>query len=475
MPKERILIVDDEINILSLLEIILEGHGFDVTSTESPEKAIELFREEDFDILVTDVNMPGMNGLDLLEKFKKVQPDSAAIIITGEGTVDIVIDAMKRGADSFVKKPFEKKELTDAVSVATKKLRLARENTKLKALIPIFDVSRHLMQKVHVDELLCSVVDIARRESGADSVSIMLKGDDGSLTIDSAVGLEEGFDRGFKLKKGEGLAGSVAMEGKPLLLREDEETEHMKREDLSSALILPLKVEGEVLGVMNLNKLKGNYPLFTNGDCDLMSIIAGQVAVALKNAQLVSDLERLFIGTIGSLAAAVDMKSPWTAGHSGRVTSYANLIGLELGFSEEERKDLSLAGALHDIGKIGTAEKILNKADKLSDEEYAVIKQHPRQGADLLANIRQFGNVIPAVRHHHEMYNGKGYPDGLKGEGIPLIARILAVTDAYDAMKSDRPYRKGLSEDEIVEEFECHAGTQFDPQITKIFLDVISH
>ncbi|MBI3814857.1 MAG: HD-GYP domain-containing protein, partial [Nitrospinae bacterium] len=152
------------------------------------------------------------------------------------------------------------------------------------------------------------------------------------------------------------------------------------------------------------------------------------------------------------------------------VTRYALDIGSKIVFSSSEIKDIELGGLLHDIGKLGTYEAILDKPGKLTDEEFKLIKQHPAKGAEILSPIKQIRHVIPIVRHHHERYDGKGYPDGLKGEEIPMMARIMCIADSVDAMGADRPYRKGLSMDVIIGELKKCSGSQFDPKVVDVFL-----
>lgn len=182
------------------------------------------------------------------------------------------------------------------------------------------------------------------------------------------------------------------------------------------------------------------------------------------------ELDSLFRGTIKTLVSAVDAKSPWTSGHSERVTSYALAAGAEMGLCESDLKTLELAGLLHDIGKIGTYESILDKPERLTGEEIEIMRVHPRKGAEILSHIRHFEAIVPIVRGHHEHYDGAGYPDGLKGKDMPLMARILAVCDAYDAMTSDRPYRKGRTKEEAVTELRRCSGAQFDPDVVRAFI-----
>jgi len=187
----------------------------------------------------------------------------------------------------------------------------------------------------------------------------------------------------------------------------------------------------------------------------------------------VDELDRLFRGTVKALSSAIDAKSAWTKGHSERVTSYSMKVGAEMGMSEAEIKTLELAGLLHDIGKIGTYETILDKPGRLTEEEVEIIRRHPSKGADIIGHIKQLEDIVPLVRGHHESYNGLGYPDGLKGTEIPRMARILTICDSYDAMTADRPYRKGRTKEEAVEELERCAGTQFDPEIVNAFIKVL--
>jgi PAS domain S-box-containing protein/putative nucleotidyltransferase with HDIG domain len=185
------------------------------------------------------------------------------------------------------------------------------------------------------------------------------------------------------------------------------------------------------------------------------------------------ELEALFTGLVRTMINALDAKSPWTKGHSERVAMIAKEIAKKMGFDEEELKKLWLAGILHDIGKIATYDYLLDKPGKLTKEEFEIVKKHPGQGAKILQEIKQLKEIIPFIRHHHERLDGRGYPDGLKGDDIPIYARIMHVADSYDSMTSDRPYRPAPSQEYAVSEFIKHKGTQFDPQVVEAFLDIL--
>lgn len=178
----------------------------------------------------------------------------------------------------------------------------------------------------------------------------------------------------------------------------------------------------------------------------------------------------MYISTVKSLAAAIDAKDPYTRGHSERVTRFSILIAKELGLDDKTQRDVQLSALLHDVGKIGVPISILRKKDKLTDEDWKHIRRHPVLGAEIISPITQLKELVRNIRYHHERYDGKGYPDSLEGEDIPLISRILAVADTFDALTSERPYRNGLSDKAALEEMEIVKGTQLDPACVEAFL-----
>jgi putative nucleotidyltransferase with HDIG domain len=188
----------------------------------------------------------------------------------------------------------------------------------------------------------------------------------------------------------------------------------------------------------------------------------------MENAILSREVQSFLIGVIRSFVRALEASSEWTAGHTERVTGYAVAVGRLLGFSPAQIERLRICSLLHDIGKIATPDEILNKDEQLSEEEWEKIRQHPVIGAEILSELRGFIDVVDCIRYHHERYDGKGL-HGLKGDDIPLKARILAVCDAFDAMTSDRPYRRRLSAEEAIAEIEKEIGRQFDPEIANVF------
>jgi HD-GYP domain-containing protein (c-di-GMP phosphodiesterase class II) len=239
-----------------------------------------------------------------------------------------------------------------------------------------------------------------------------------------------------------------------------------------AVLCIPLKIREKTIGVLSVLR-DDSGRLFTEDDELLLMNIGSQVAVAIENYRLNLDVERTYFETVTALALAVEAKEPYTAGHSRRVGDYAVKIAQFLGTDEETKKILGQGGVLHDVGKIGIKDEILLKEGSLSPEEMRIMQQHSIIGEAILKPLRSLYKVGELVRSHHERYDGKGYPNGLKGEEIPLAARILAVSDAYDSMMTDRPYRERLSLNKVKDEFIKNAGTQFDPKIVAVVLRML--
>lgn len=255
-------------------------------------------------------------------------------------------------------------------------------------------------------------------------------------------------------------------------------------EVFSIVACVPSYFRDDLLGILLLGeKKRGNS--FTQKELDFFMALASDVAMAMRNAQLFRDLEleidkthRLFINTTVTLAAAIDAKDHYTHNHISRVTSLAMAIAEKISqkskktFDKKFLEDLQIAGLLHDIGKIGIPESILNKQGPLTPEERSVIKEHPNLGVTILKPIPELKESLLGVKYHHEKYDGTGYPDGLRAEQIPLIAAIISVADAFDAMITDRPYRMALTKDAAIAEITRESGKQFHPEIASAITEL---
>jgi HD-GYP domain-containing protein (c-di-GMP phosphodiesterase class II) len=236
---------------------------------------------------------------------------------------------------------------------------------------------------------------------------------------------------------------------------------------LCSLVAVPLRIQQRLKGIVALASFtKGKR--FDEGQRKLLSIIGSRAAAAIENARLYEDLQATFQQTIQGLAKAIDKMDRYTAGHSDRVALYAVFLGMRLGLGPAEIEIVRQSALMHDIGKIGCVLN-LNKPGKLTHDEYEVFKRHPIYGRDILDPIKFLHPLIPGVHLHHERWDGRGYPLKMKGNEIPLIARIIAVADTYDAMTSDRSYRRSLPHEVAVAEIERCSGTQFDPEVAAVF------
>jgi putative nucleotidyltransferase with HDIG domain len=241
--------------------------------------------------------------------------------------------------------------------------------------------------------------------------------------------------------------------------------------DIKSSFVIPILLKEGLSGIISLGFM--GAPSYSEDDLSQAFQLVDQVAIALSNAHLLEELDKLNWGTLTALARAVDAKSPWTAGHSERVTEMALKIGRAFGLDQKELDDLHRGGLLHDIGKLATPADVLDKAGKLTEEDFKIIRKHPVDGARILEPIAAYSEILLMAVQHHEWFNGKGYPNGLTGEKITLGSRILAVADVYDALISDRPYRARMKLERVIDIIKGLNGTQFDPKVVEAFLEVM--
>lgn len=317
--------------------------------------------------------------------------------------------------------------------------------------------------------------------------------DKGDLYFETALG-----EAGLKLKQllrlpinDQSIAGYVAMTGESLLINDvEKDPRYFRRAKKQTSfrtnnmICTPLLSRGKVIGVLQaLNRLSSerNQPQrhawadFYGEDLRLLQTLAHQVAIAVENAQLYEKLKGSFYDTVEALAEAIEKKDRYTGGHTKRVVHFSLCIAKHCNLSQEEMDLIRLGAILHDVGKIGIEDKILKKAAPLDPYEWPVMKTHPELGYHIMKRVEGLKGVVPAMRFHHERWDGKGYPLGLKGDEIPFIAQIIAVADTYDAMVSTRPYRKGLAGQVAYDEIVRHSGSQFSPRVVEAFRKAFLH
>jgi HD-GYP domain-containing protein (c-di-GMP phosphodiesterase class II) len=383
-------------------------------------------------------------------------------------------------------RPFQRDdlELLEAISA---QIALVVENTQL------FEMHEAKIQKLRTLEeisraLNSTLVEKVVRHLAVEAAAKLMDAEMGCLLMIDPARKELFFEvalgeRGeqvkeIRLKMGEGIAGWVAQTGKPLIVddvqkdprfsqKADQKTDFVMR----NMICVPVKIKGRTIGVLQAVNKK-NQGRFSKGDLEDFSSLANQVAIAIENANLYKELKDTFLSTAGALSDTIEAKDTYTGGHTQRVMEYSLAIGWSLGLSPEEMENLKLAAILHDIGKIGVDDQVLRKQGRLNEEEKRKMQQHTIIGPRIVKRVRQLHSIIPGIRHHHEMYDGSGYPDGVKGDEIPLMARIIAVADTFDAMTSDRPYRKGLDMESALREIQKFSGKQFDPKMVQALQSV---
>ncbi len=373
------------------------------------------------------------------------------------------------------------KEVEDANNQIAMLIRdLAQKNSELEKVV------ERLTTVNHIGNILNSLLDqenamevivrtMAKTMNARICSLMMINEETGDLEVAYSVGLE-----GVKLRKvklGEGISGYAAKEGKPLLVTNIETDPRFNLPNdpqytTTSLIAAPLFIKGKVIGILNINN-KNNGDQFTHDDLSLLTTVAGQAAIAVENSNLYRDIRSSYFDTVRALVNALEAKDKYSKGHSERVTLLAMMIADEMGLSEERKQALQHAGVLHDIGKIGISASILNKAGKLTGEEYDVIKDHPLIGEKILDPISFLKDVKVIVGQHHERFDGKGYPHQRMGSELSTEAKILAVADTFDALTSDRPYRKALPFDDAVAEIKRCASSQFDPDVVDVFLKTL--
>jgi cyclic di-GMP phosphodiesterase len=349
----NILIVDDEIGPRESLRMILKPY-YNIFTAESGYAAIQMVQQVGLDVITLDLKMPGISGIDTLREIRGIDQDVIVIIITGYGTLQSAIEAIRYGVFDYIPKPFNVPEIMSIIDKAVQRRML---NQKIKGFLTNFFESHPLKEPLpHSDVFL---------KNGLKAM-LAYKWNDSGLS--------------------------------------------------------------------------------DNQTC-------------LEFAKV--------------LASTLEEKDPYTSGHSERVCYYSDFICKRLSFEPKDRTELQIASYLHDIGKIGISNRFINKKGTLSSTDWAIIRQHSNKSIELLAPLKLSSNILSFIQHHHEHYDGTGYPDGLAGEQIPIGARIIAISDAYDSMTSNRPYRNPLSNEEAKAELTKCSNKQFDPKLITIFLDVL--
>jgi putative nucleotidyltransferase with HDIG domain len=469
----RVLVVDDNASLLKFLVSAFSANGCMVTQAAAAEEALQHIGGQPFDLVVSDIKMPGLSGLDLLRAVKGKQPATPVVLITGAPSVNSAVFGLRHGAYDYLPKPFSIKEIQQLLerirSDRTKwngnvtlpaglSAELARRQVAVDVLYRIGDLA---LQGLEPEAFVQKVLDFAVESLQPDAALILLRDEHGGFSS-SQHGNPALVTRVLGLLQG-AFEDLVATGGK--------EAVSLPRTTGLDAIAAVIPGMGRSMGIICLAR-DGVRGSFLPDEREMLLGYAQTTAVALQKLILRENVERNLVDTITAFVNAIESKDPYLKGHSARVSLYAAEIARAMGMSSEMVDVVSRGAMLHDLGKLSIMETILSKPGRLTDEEFAIIKSHPTVGAKILEPLRFLERETCAVRHHHERFDGSGYPDGLAGEDIPLVARVVTVADVFDAITSNRPYRTALPVEDAREEIARGRRTHFDPQAADAFATI---
>lgn len=471
----KIILVDDEQGIVDSLSVLLRKSGYLYEGFTNPIEAIERIKNSSFDLLILDYLMESIHGDEVVRKIREFNSEIYILLLTGHKDLAPPIETLKSlDIQGYCEKSDRFDQLHMLIESAQKSVQLLRKNKRFEeGLNKILEAVPKIYQLLPIGVILKDILN---------GILPFVKSENAFILIDDLRSAEnEGIYRGI------GKYDVTIDEFFNILdpeLMEQLGTVRMNKSylRLPNGIIMPLILDGEkTLGIIYIE----------SNDIDdsikLLSIYTTQVALSISNAFMHSlvnmknselsktyeELRTRYLDTIEVLRLTVDAKDVYTRGHSDRVAYFAVKLGKALGLSFEEIELLSISGIFHDIGKIGTTDDILLKNERLNKDEYEEIKKHPLKGAYILSVVSMFQNAVPVIKCHHERIDGKGYPEGLIGDDIPYLARVLSVVDAFDAMTSNRVYRTKLSLDEAKAQLLSGKGTQFDEHIVDVFIKLL--
>lgn len=470
MPAHRILLVDDEPQLLAVNKEALEANGYTVLTANDGREALDILEGSKVDLIVSDLRMPRLDGRELLEAMHTRSIKADIIFLTGYASVESAVECIRHGAADYLQKPFSIPKLLSKVEsvLGQASVGKAQHHGDLETVLQLGAALRSQRDpRSLIKEFLLQLRDTF----APDAMGLFLC---------NGIASEVGSDMlcGDLLRSNpraqtwfRTVSERLMLRGTPKLF-ESLAVSHNKGKINVSAMVCPILDHSGPMGavVVLVDERRGGYSM---PSLRMLSVFAAHAATAIEGLSARCKLHDINLDIITSHVCSVEAKDFYTKGHSEQVGAYAAMLGRELGLPDHEIELLSFAGILHDIGKIGIPDKILNKPSPLTKAEFAIMQQHPSMGRDILSNIQTLKDILPIVYHHHERIDGQGYPDGLSGDSIPLLARIVSVADGFEAMTSDRAYQKARSRAEALQILREGAGTQWDAHLVRQWLHIV--
>jgi len=502
----NILIVDDDAKVLDILEKGLAMKGHSVRKAAGGQEALTLYDTIVPDVVLLDLMLPDMDGRDVLKAIR-ARPGGKSVpvlFLSANADLDTRVNALDEGAEQFLIKPFSIKELNAKIdrvldrngstrrweaekTVLENRIDVHEKNTvvinrelkrQILSMKTIFAASQDLNSRLDVEDLINGLALSLMGELQIASMAFFQheKEGNGHLALHDLKGFDRSRVAGLKIPVESAFVRWASETPLPRKIARNGDAGWARRlPDIRLAVfeyVTPIIVRQELRGLVFTGpKLNGrDYKPF---ELDLLSSLCNSAGTAMEHARLFQELENTYLSTVKALMSIVEAKDAYTKGHTERVADYAVALGKKMELGRKELRDLAFAAVLHDIGKLVVYENVLKKPGSLDDEEWRILKSHPVIGASIIENMEFLAGAVPFVRHHHERYDGEGYPDGLRAEDIPLGARIITVADSYDAMTTDRPYRTALSKEIALHTMISKAGTQFDAGVIEHFIDLL--
>jgi len=480
--KKKILVVDDYVPTRQMIVDALSDSGYQtITEAGNGREALDFFRNEHYDLVISDVMMPQMGGMELLQNLKEIKPDTTVIMMTAQPEMELTVSALKKGAVDYLKKPFNIEDLVYKVhvylqenNIATNEayqsdllLKQIEEKTKELSIHSYIYDSVENIEGSH-DEIFDKLATTAMQVADGEECFLLIYDDEtGEFHARVSKSLNNSFNSKLTIISLKYLYLQVVEKGDALMIHSQDHP------FVAPSLICsPLMIRDKIFGVLSIRKKQGRGP-FSQRDLNYLVSLCKRASLNLENKMLYESLYVNVLDTFKALIASIQVRDQYTEDHSLRVTRQSVHLAGEIGCSSRQIESLKICASLHDLGKVAIPDNVLLKTERLTNEEYEIIKQHPDIGERILKPVAIFERERDIIRHHHERWDGKGYPSGLSGEEIPLLARILAVTDTFDAITNNRPYRQAQSVEIAVGEIKKNRGTQFDPRVVDCFLRIL--
>ena len=484
----KILVVDDEECILDIFKKYFESETNHTLFTASDGyEALDIIRTERINCCFTDLLMPKLDGLELARKIYQHDNTIPVVVMTGHPTMDMAIETLKNGVMDFLTKPFRMEQILPTISKVitarsnfVENILLKEEVEKSKKLVKINEELQGKIKEVETINLILQKMDRIAKSQDLFKILVNLAGKITSCDeahfcfftqgmndyeIITSFFRDESRNRGGAVYIEKEMAKKIGKDGIPYFIK--------GKNGSGNIIAIPLKIKSMVFGMLT-SIIDNEDKYFSEKDIYYLNFLIDKASFSIENLALYENIYENLFSTLYAFVEAIEARDPYTKQHSASVSGYAMSIARKSGCSQEEIDKLNISGNLHDIGKIGIPDSILLKPGPLTDSEYKIIKKHPVIGSNIIGHLGMWTDEQSIIRHHHERFDGKGYPDGLKGEDIPILARILSVADVYDALTTDRSYRQGMLDNVAVGIIRENAGSQFDPKIVDVFLDLHS-